>query len=119
MQVLKLDFMPHYKELPTKNHINEKQRIEAKDYVLKKSLDPSITKMNSSLYCTCKEPLFPHLLSCDHCNKQYKMCIVSGNAVIDETKCSSCQNSANKGDWNTFIKYKQHCPKCKTTETFK
>ena len=120
-QLQPLECVPELKGLPRKFK-NSKYKQDAREYVLQKSSDPGIMlNPNFKYYCSCKKPLFLHLLGCQNCLKKYSMCCVSGNMVLEQelVQCTSCQINANKEDWNKFIKYKQCCANCGSPETFK
>ncbi|KAI3635179.1 hypothetical protein MIR68_006745 [Amoeboaphelidium protococcarum] len=63
----------------------------------------------------CQSLLLIGAIQCGKCKFKYEQCIVTGSPVLSEAvsvRCSSCNQLANKDDWNHYLAIKKACPWC-------
>ncbi|KAI3631417.1 hypothetical protein MIR68_010907 [Amoeboaphelidium protococcarum] len=63
----------------------------------------------------CQSLLLNGAIQCDKCKFKYEQCVVTGSPVLSEAVsvgCSSCNQLANKDDWNHYLAIKKACPWC-------
>ncbi|KAI3642081.1 hypothetical protein MP228_011636 [Amoeboaphelidium protococcarum] len=63
----------------------------------------------------CQSILLNGAIQCVKCKFKYEQCIVTGSPLLSEAvsvRCSSCNQLANKDDWNHYLAIKKACPWC-------
>lgn len=108
-------------DIPFDFPLPEKQQTEAekkhteevRSWVLQVSMDNKIEQELDTRVCdSCGTSTFSAGLKCHSCEATKRPCIITGFPVLQPVKCSSCGMSANRSDWNLYVKKVKTCPWC-------
>lgn len=85
--------------------ISESKREDVRDWVLQVSLDQQVHQELDKRLCEkCTSSIYDAALTCFKCSTKSEACIVTGYPIVGKkAKCSSCNKSANKEDWNKYV----------------
>merc|ERR1719160_1052914 len=106
---------PYDLDLPESHHSSEAQVEDIRDWVLGWSMDANVQqKMDSRTCDSCKADIYAGTLTCPKCNHKHEPCAVTGYPVVkrNRVECSNCQVTANRDDWNTYLRFFKTCPWC-------
>jgi intraflagellar transport protein 172 len=106
---------PYDLDLPESHYSTESQVEDIRDWVLGWSMDANVQQKMDSRPCdSCKADIYAGTLTCPKCNYKHEPCAVSGYPVLkrNRVECSNCGCSANRDEWNAFLRFFKTCPWC-------
>jgi intraflagellar transport protein 172 len=113
---------PYDLDLPETHYSTESQVEDIRDWVLGWSMDANVQQKMDSRSCdNCKADIYEANLTCPKCGHKHEPCAVTGYPVVkrNRVECSSCGVSANRDDWNTYLRFFKTCPWCDVPQNAK